>query len=438
MTDKKDVIVVGAGISGLLTALALSKEGKSVLLLEEMPVIGGVCRSYKVDGYQVDTGPHIITRIEQGPLKDLMGRYFDVVPNFVRHGKYYVRLNNRVRAFPWNLQGWFAFDIIPEIDRIYLMKTLFSLSYLYNSGEDFSKKSLAELVGTGLSEPTLRFLNCMSMFMTGASMNETPVARFLDSENYKNRSNNVLEKLYNMLMKEGALDQAYLKGGLQSLITAIESSFPKGGVEIRTDEKVLKINPDQKKVETSKGEYGYDTLVYSAFAYDLPKIVEGLSDDYQKSLKKLPKTNALTIWLGLSEQIFKRDGSEIWVDSDPYTWVVPTSNYDPDLAPKGKQLAGFTFRLPADCDPEKEKKRALEGIYKIMPELENAAEMIHYQTLIPEKATWTIGTQFTGIRTPIKNFYLVGTDTEKRSMGITRASYSVLKLLDTLREDRIL
>jgi len=64
--------------------------------------------------------------------------------------------------------------------------------------------------------------------------------------------------------------------------------------------------------------------------------------------------------------------------------------------------------------------------------------MIHYQTLIPEKAAWTVTTQFTGVRTPMKDFYLVGTDTEKRSMGITRASYSVLRLLGAMKEDRVL
>ena len=438
MSERREVIVVGAGISGLLTALALSKEGKDVLVIEEMPWIGGVCRSYMVDGYQVDTGAHIITRIAHGPLKDLMTRYFDVIPNYVAHGKYYVRLNNRVRPFPWNLQGWFNFDLIPEMDRIYLMKTLFSVSYSFNSGETFSKKSLADLLGTGLSTPTMRFLDCMSVFLTGASMKETPVARFLDSESYKNKSGNVLEKLYNALMKEGALDQVYPKGGLQSLLTAIETSFPKGKVEVRTEEKVLKIDPDKKTVETTRGEYCYETIVYSAYASELHGIVPGLSDDYKKSLKKLPKTNALMIWLGLEEQVFARDGSEIWVDADPYTWAVPISNYDRSLAPKGKQLVGFMSRLPDGSDTEKEKKKALDAIYGTIPGIEKKAEMTHYQVLIPEKAAWTVNTQFTGIRTPLKDFYLVGTDTEKRSMGITRASYSVLKLLDALKEDRVI
>ncbi|MGB5100786.1 MAG: FAD-dependent oxidoreductase, partial [Methanothrix sp.] len=69
---KNDVIVIGSGISGLLSALVLSREGKKVLILEKEGYIGGVCRSYDVSGYRVDTGPHIITRLENGPLKELM------------------------------------------------------------------------------------------------------------------------------------------------------------------------------------------------------------------------------------------------------------------------------------------------------------------------------------------------------------------------------
>ena len=80
-TKQFDVIVVGAGISGLLSALALSKEGKQVLIIEKESFIGGVCRSYDVEGYIVDTGPHVITRLDSGPLKYLMDRYFDVRNN---------------------------------------------------------------------------------------------------------------------------------------------------------------------------------------------------------------------------------------------------------------------------------------------------------------------------------------------------------------------
>jgi all-trans-retinol 13,14-reductase len=434
-----DVIVVGSGISGLLSALALAKEGKRVLVLEKSEHIGGVCRSYNVDGYQVDTGPHVITRTEHGPLRELMDRYFDVIPNFIPHGGYYVRLNNRVKPFPWNLQGWFNFDLIPQIDRLYLIKTLFSISYIFNSGEDLSRKSVGDLVGNGLGSSTMRFLNCISYFMTGTSMNETPVARFLDAEHYKSQSKNLLDKLYNILMKEGAIDHVYPKGGLQSLTTTILSSLPGNRVEIKTNEEIVGITDDKSKiVETDKGEYRCNTVIYSGFASDLPRLIDTLPQEYKKSLEKLHKTDALTIWLGLNKGIFTRDGSEIWADSDPYTWAVPISNYDTSLAPKGKQLVGFAFRLPRDYRIEKEKKKAKEAIFTILPEIEDNIDMSHYQVLVPEKAAWTIDTVFANVKTPVDGIYLVGTDTERRSMGITRASYSVLNLLSVLRKDGVL
>ncbi|MDD3007123.1 MAG: FAD-dependent oxidoreductase, partial [Candidatus Pacebacteria bacterium] len=56
-----DAIVVGAGISGILAALALSKEGKKVLIIEKTGELGGNCRTYEINGYHIDTGPHAIT-----------------------------------------------------------------------------------------------------------------------------------------------------------------------------------------------------------------------------------------------------------------------------------------------------------------------------------------------------------------------------------------
>ena len=42
---------------------------------------------------------------------------------------------------------------------------------------------------------------------------------------------------------------------------------------------------------------------------------------------------------------------------------------------------------------------------------------------------------FGDVRTPVKNLYCVGTDTEKRSAGVNRSAYSVLKCLDLMRSD---
>jgi phytoene dehydrogenase-like protein len=154
-------------------------------------------------------------------------------------------------------------------------------------------------------------------------------------------------------------------------------------------------------------------------------------------LSRIDQTLSLTIWLGLKEKMkeFDYTGSEVWFRGGAY-WAMPISNYDESLAPKGKQLVGFTFVIEEKMDLESEKKKALYLIMKAVPCIEKNIEMTHYQVTIPEKAAVTINGFFAGTRSPIKNLYLAGTDTDKRSMGVTRAAYSALELLKAMKEDK--
>jgi len=435
-----DAIVVGGGVSGLLSTLALSKEGKKVALFEKENHLGGVLRSYNIDGYRVDTGPHIITRLEHGPLKHLMDKYFEVTPIFVPHGKYFVRLNKSIRLFPWNLRDWLSFDLIPPVDRLYLMKTLFSVSYLLPPEQDLNQMSVAQLIGDGISPETRKFLDCMCAFMTGGvSMEETPVARFIDAERYKSISEGYLDKLYNILMKEGGTDQTYPKTGVQSIVDSIVTSIGERA-DIKTGERVtdISLSDGGAEVSTEKDSYTSQFVIYSSFASELPKLVKELPAEYSQKISGIKRINSMTLWLGLKKKVFMEQGSEIWADSKPYSWVVPTSNYDPSLAPKGKQLVGFAFLPPGDFNVEAEKKKALDMIYSTEPEIEENVEFVHVQRLVPEKAVWTIGAEFADVKPPVERLYLVGTDTEKRSMGVTRASYSVLRMLSHLEKDKFI
>lgn len=433
-----DVVVIGAGISGLLSALALSKEGKKVLVLEKEDYVGGICRSYPVDGYLVDTGPHAITRLESGPLKELMRRYFDVIPDFTPFGRYRVRINGRIRPFPWNIKDWLTFDLLPMKDRLLLMKSLFDTLYILNTGKDPSTVSINDILPDDASITTKRFLDWLSYFMVGTSMENAPLSRFIDNKVHRPSSIPYMGRLYNLLITEGATDQGYPRGGLQSIVTSILSSFPKNRVEIKTNEEVLKLqgNEEMEGVITGEDSYDCNTVIYSGFASDMCGLIDDLPGKYAKNLKSIQKVNSLTIWLGLTKRIFKNHGSEMWINSDPYAWVVPTSNYDHRLAPKGKQLVGFAFVLPGVYNSTKVRKKALDAIFDTIPDIERCVDMIHYQELIPEKASWGINSGFGNVKTPIRNLYCVGTDAEKRSAGVSRAAYSVLRCLDVMRADK--
>ncbi|MEV0067500.1 FAD-dependent oxidoreductase [Amycolatopsis sp. NPDC050768] len=55
-----DVIVLGAGVSGLVTASVLAEQGQRVLLLEKHAYLGGRAREYRYKGHQLGLGSHLV------------------------------------------------------------------------------------------------------------------------------------------------------------------------------------------------------------------------------------------------------------------------------------------------------------------------------------------------------------------------------------------
>jgi N,N'-diacetyllegionaminate synthase len=54
-----NVYIIGAGPSGLITALELVKKENNVIIFEKSTLPGGMCRTWKESHYLLDTGPHI-------------------------------------------------------------------------------------------------------------------------------------------------------------------------------------------------------------------------------------------------------------------------------------------------------------------------------------------------------------------------------------------
>lgn len=473
-----DVIVVGAGISGLLSALTLSKHGNRVLVLEKSKFVGGNCNSYMVDGFQVDTGAHAITHLEVGPLRRLMDNYFDYVPVFEDYGNYFIRTENQFVKVPSNIKEFVTFDILPRKDRIVLTQAITKALTLSTFGTDLSKQSVYEFLPHNLSQDTYDFMDTICHFLSGKDMKQTSAQRILAGSSFVRDSvpeeqmetimksnekitpdavprtilppnlhaslHTRINKVSNPFTSFGRLatnkvtySQGYPRKGLKSILNALLFSLPKS-VEIKTDCEVKKILTYRGKVTGVQADeiYNADKIVFTGFVTDLPVLVESLPSSYSEELRGVTHTKSLTIWTGLDSQLddFNYIGSEIWFKGCPY-WAMPISNYDASLAPKGKQLVGFTFIMDDSRDEETQIKNSYETICHAVPAIEDHIEMRHNQVTIPEKAAVTINGYFADVRTPVNGLYVAGTDTDKRSMGITRAAYSVIELLKKMNED---
>ena len=61
MKEIKKIVIIGAGITGLLSGLEFGKKGYDVTILEKNNFIGGVNTSIISNGYSMDIGPHYVT-----------------------------------------------------------------------------------------------------------------------------------------------------------------------------------------------------------------------------------------------------------------------------------------------------------------------------------------------------------------------------------------
>ena len=445
---KYDAVIIGAGISGLFSALVLAKERKNVLVLEKSSVIGGNCRSYLVDGFQVDTGAHAITSLKKGPLVTLMDKYFDIVPKFLPHGHYYVRDGKKLQIFPYTLQGFARFGIISKKDRILLAHALLDATKNHTIQKESLDMSVYDFIKSyKLSSKAISFIDIFCYFLSGKSMHETPVWRILSgggtTDELSHGMKNKISGIVGIVRNTTYLNQGYPLGGIKSITNAIIASFPENRVTICTDEKVIKIQKNMTTFTTAteKHKYKSGTIIYSAEIKNLPKILENkIPKSFKGNISTLKQTRSMTLWLGLKRkrEEFNYTGSEVLFKAEIPFWAMPTSNYDPQFAPKGMQLIGFTSIIIGNKTQKEQKHLLLNTIKKTYPGIEKDIVMQHVQVTVPEKAAITVGARFPGPKGPISGLYLAGTDTDKRSMGITRAAHSVVEMIDLMKKDKFI
>src|SRR3989441_858147 len=83
MTGPYDVIVIGAGHNGLVTAAYLARAGRRVLVLERRELVGGACVTEQLwPGFKVSTASYVNSLLRPEIIRDLeLARHgFELLP----------------------------------------------------------------------------------------------------------------------------------------------------------------------------------------------------------------------------------------------------------------------------------------------------------------------------------------------------------------------
>jgi protoporphyrinogen/coproporphyrinogen III oxidase len=159
MTTRVPVLIVGAGISGLVCAYALRKSGIDAQIVEASPHPGGVIRSERRDGFLLELGPQSFTGTRQ--LLDLC-RDLTIENELIEaplHAPRFLVLDGQLRPAPLSPPAFFASSLFSARTKWSILRDALGHSTPPDAGESvaaftrrkFSPELLDKLVAPFVS-----------------------------------------------------------------------------------------------------------------------------------------------------------------------------------------------------------------------------------------------------------------------------------------------
>lgn len=109
MVNKKRIVLIGAGISGLTTAYLLHKKEIDVVVLEKNEVVGGSIESTSENGFLFDRGPN--SALETTPVISYLIDELNLKEEFLyatkKGNKRYILRDNKLNALPMSPPAFF-------------------------------------------------------------------------------------------------------------------------------------------------------------------------------------------------------------------------------------------------------------------------------------------------------------------------------------------
>lgn len=238
MSEKRDAIVIGAGVGGLTAAAHLVKAGLRVLVLERNPHPGGTAYVYHRKGFTFPMGPLGFSHpgVVQNTLKDLG----------VGDDLKFSRVHYRIRAFGLDLPLSLHFsELVRELPKSFPTDAE-AVEYFFKDMDEFISKQKADPNGYKLDHT---HDISASEYLHGL-IKDWRLRRILGSigtrEPYSGLS--LLAAMWNLMSHEGIW---FPEEGMQSfcgrLVRAVVGNNENSG-EIRLNKEVAKIRVGQGKV----------------------------------------------------------------------------------------------------------------------------------------------------------------------------------------------
>jgi phytoene dehydrogenase-like protein len=357
---KTDSIVVGSGISGLTMALILAKCGRSVILIEKAPAIGGSMARFRRDGIPFDVGFHFTGGLEEGGLLSNMLLVLGIADRiepvfftegdafatyFERESEHYIlpygyeNLINRCAEYFSREEGavrkYFALvrEVCENTPSMDLAGGGFSLS---SHKEDFV--SLKHVLDGLTSSELLKGLLSSSVMCYGVRPSEVSFA------NHARMVGNAYDSL------------SYVKDGGDAFVSAFRRKFRELGVDVRTSTQITGIEDISdgragRFVLSDGEEIAADNCIFTIHPHEILKVLP--LRHFRKAF--LNRVRSFESSMGFNAVFATLDNDEACpADGPAFSTVFPHSDVDRALAPDASGRGGLFFSTSVEeCFKEK-------------------------------------------------------------------------------------
>ena len=372
-TKDFDVIVIGSGIGGLVTATQLAAKGAQVLVLESYVIPGGSAGYFDRDGYRFDVGASMIFGFGQKGTTNLLTRALQAVnvsletipdpvqihyhlPNGLEiqvHQLYEKFLQELIDKFPQEREGirqfydecWQVFNCLNAMELLsleevgYLMRVFFKHPLACLGLVKYLPQNVGDIARRYIKDPNLlKFIDieCYCWSVVPADLTPMINAGMVFSDRHYGGIN-------------------YPKGGVGQIAQKLVEGLEKAGGKIQYKARVARIITENGRavgVELTTGEvYRAKRIVSNATRWDtfeklLPaEAMPSKEKKWQERYQKSP--SFLSLHLGVEAAVLPKDTAchhillENWerMEAPEGTIFVSIPTLlDPSLAPKGYHI----------------------------------------------------------------------------------------------------
>lgn len=426
LNQEFDVIVIGSGIGGLVTATQLAAKGAQVLVLESYLIPGGSSGYFEREGYRFDVGASMIFGFGEKGTTNLLTRALAAVnvsqetiidpvqihyhlPNKLNlkvERNYDKFLQNIIAYFPHEEIGirrfydqcWQVFNALNSIDLLsleeprYLLRTFLQHPLACLSLVKYLPQNVGDVARRYIQDPELlKFIDieCYCWSVVTADMTPMINAGMVFSDRHYGGVN-------------------YPKGGVGQIAQKLVQGLQQAGGIIEYQARVMKIITEQGKavgVQLANGKvYRGKRIVSNATRWDtfaklLPaEQIPNNEKKWQQAYKKSPSFLSLHIGVEAAvlpqgtecHHIILSDWQQMTAPAGTLFVSIPTL-LDPDLAPKGYHIIhvftpnwihDWEGMSPSEYEAKKEAAAGeiIERLEKIFPGLDAGLDYLEIGT----------------------------------------------------------